>query len=363
MILGGCSLFDLSLDDFRTLVENRVPEDPHLEYKQTAYSGRADDIREMLRDISALANAEGGYLVMGIEEDIAGRAIGISLIDEPLKRIQAINQACLDGIEERIPGLEVKAYEAGFNQGIIVIRVPPSDQRPHMVVREHRTDFFCRYGTDKRPMTIGEIRQIILTNPFYRRMVELEILTQRRPATVVQEAEISGPPYVQILTERSVERFLQQYLISAIRPQALVIVSPFIGDLAGHLYDLKDILNKVAADQTRMYVITRPPRDKYHRAGLALLQQSPLVEIRYNHDVHAKLYICWSRAEEESFAMFGSGNLTSAGLRHNLELGMIIFAHGYGRQLVNALYQWSSVTLRSKSERIKAIEIIKEKEK
>ena len=183
MIFGGRSLHDLSFSDFQLLIDNHVPEGPHLEYKEAAYSGRPADIREMLRDITALANAEGGYLVMGIREDHASRAAALSPIDDPRTKVQAINQACLDGIQERIPGLEVVSYEIGFNQGIIVIRVPPSEQRPHMMVRDQSTDFVCRYSTDKRVMTLGEIRELILANPRFRRLVELEMLAQgQRPS-------------------------------------------------------------------------------------------------------------------------------------------------------------------------------------
>jgi len=153
MIFGGRSLQDLSLDDFRSLIDNRVPEGPHLDYKETAYTGRPQDIREMLRDIVSLANADGGYLIMGIRENGAGRAMELTPIDDPQPIAQSIRQACLDGIRDRIEGLEVQSYETGFNQGIIVVRVPATEQRPHMMTRDGRTDFFRRYDTDKRPMT------------------------------------------------------------------------------------------------------------------------------------------------------------------------------------------------------------------
>ena len=358
MILGGRSLHDLSLNDFQLLVDNQVPEGPHLEYKEAAYSGKASDIREMLRDITALANAEGGYLVMGIREDHAGRAAALSLIDDPRNKVQAINQACLDGIQERIPGLEVVPYEAGFNQGIIVIRVPPSEQRPHMVARDHNTDFVCRYGTDKRTMTLGEIRESILGNLRFRRLVELELLAQGQPPPFADTSEVAGPPFAQILTERTVEHFLRRYLVSPTPPHVMVIVSPFISDLAGEMYELKDVLKRINADHTRTYVVTRPPRESYQQAGMELLRMSPYVEIRYNPDVHAKLYICWHREVEESFALFGSGNLTSGGLRYNLELGMMILARGQGKKLVQELYNWGAVALRTKSERVKAIQAL-----
>jgi len=354
MILGDRSLYDLSLDDFRALVDNHEAEGPHLEYKASAYSGKGDEIREMLRDITALANAEGGYLVMGIQEDVAGHAANLSPIENSQTKVQAINQACLDGIQERIPGLEVRAYETGLNRGIIVVHVPASNQRPHMMAREHRTDFYCRYGTDKRPMTLPEIMGLILDNPRFQRLLELELIAKGYTLSETSTGR-AETPYIQIFTERVVEHFVKRYLISSARAQALLILSPFISDLSGELYNLQNILERAIADKTRVYVVTRPPKEKYQHEAMAVLQECPYVEIRYNSDIHAKLYVCWCRSETESFALFGSGNLTAGGLRYNLELGMMILARGHGQNLVGDLYQWGSFSVRSISQRVKSI--------
>ena len=56
----------------------------------------------------------------------------------------------------------------------------------------------------------------------------------------------------------------------------MVIVSPFISDLAGEMYELKDVLKKINADHTRTYVVTQPPRETYQQVGMELLKMSPL---------------------------------------------------------------------------------------
>jgi len=68
MILKGNSLNDISLDDLRLLVENRIPENLHLEYKQSAYGTLPENRWEMLRDIVALVNADGGSSSRRIED-------------------------------------------------------------------------------------------------------------------------------------------------------------------------------------------------------------------------------------------------------------------------------------------------------
>jgi hypothetical protein len=344
MILSDRSLYELCIDDFRALIDKKVPEGPHLDYKQTAYSGKATDIREMLRDVIALANADGGYLVLGVREDGFNRPLEICPIDDFVKKAQGIRQACLDGIQDRIDGLQVMGYEIEENRGIIVIHIPSSEKTPHMVCMDHHSDFYRRYDTDKRVMTMGEIRDSFIDSPFFRRLAELQLQIQE---STEQPESVT---YLQILVERSVERFLQRYM-STSGQQVLLIVSPFIGNLEEESYKLSDVIKKTLSEKGRMYVITREPKDKYHQEGLAVLQQSKNVEIRYNPDIHAKLYVSWNRIEEESFAMFGSGNLTSSGISYNLELGMMILSRGFGRKLVRELYSWGN-NLRTQSKKV-----------
>lgn len=346
MVLGNRSLHELSLDDFQALIANRVPEGPYLDYKQTAYSGRPSDIREMLKDIISLANAGGGYLVMGISEDGFNRPIGICPIDDLVNKTQGIRQACLDGVQERIDHLEVNYFEVESNQGIIVVRVPSSEKTPHMVSMDHHSDFYRRYDTDKRVMTIGEIRDSFVASPYFRRLAEIQVLAQR------SAAKAESATYLQILTERSVEHFFRRFMHLS-EQQVLLMVSPFIGDLEGQAFTLSDIIQKTRKENTLVYVITREPRSDYHWDGLSVLEQNENVEIRYNPEIHAKLYISWNRKEEESFAMFGSGNLTSSGMSYNLELGMMILSRGYGRKLVRELYSWGT-NLRTLSTRVKS---------
>jgi hypothetical protein len=349
MILEDRSLHDLSLEDFRTLIHRRIPEGPHLDYKQIAYSGRPADIREMLRDVISMANAGGGYIIMGISEDGFSRPVALCPIDDYHIKSQGIRQACLDGIQERIDGLEVVDFEVEPNRGLIVIHASSSEKTPHMVSMDHHSDFFRRYDTDKRVMTIGEIRDSFIDSPFFRRLADIQI--QARQASTQSEAAT----YLQILTERSVESFLQRYMSSS-GQLALMIISPFIGSLQGESYELTDVIRKSQKEKGRIYVITREPRADYHEEGLAVLMQGENVEIRYNPDIHAKLFISWNRDEEESFAMFGSGNLTSSGASYNLELGMMILSRGYGRQLVRELYNWGD-NLRPQSTKVKSIGI------
>jgi len=174
-------------------------------------------------------------------------------------------------------------------------------------------------------------------------------------AEIFRRSFVKDPPYIKVYTKNTVEQFIKRYLIGSLKAQSLVIISPFLGTLEGENYQLKDILKRADKDHTRVYIITRAPEAEYQVQAIELLKQYSCVEIRYNPEIHAKLYICWGRELEESFAFFGSGNLTSGGLRYNLELGMMILAKGDGKNILKALYQWGSFDIRTVSTLIKSI--------
>ena len=60
--------------DLQALVDNNIPEDLHLEYKasrllaKTPQATKDDCIRKLTKEVSAFNNADGGAIVIGIEE-------------------------------------------------------------------------------------------------------------------------------------------------------------------------------------------------------------------------------------------------------------------------------------------------------
>src|SRR5205807_1228616 len=92
------------------------------------------------------------------------------------------------------------------------------------------------------------------------------------------------------------------------------------------------------------------PDESYQQEAMAVLQDCPWVEVRYNASVHAKLYVAQATLESESFALFGSGNLTSRSVETNIELGMMVYGRGPGRGILHELYYWASVRIRTLGE-------------
>lgn len=153
-------LLKVTQDDIQTLVAERHAEGTYLEFKRELPRPDAGGRHEFLADVSAFANSSGGDLVYGIEEDGEGRAAAISALqgnaDEECRRLQDV---LLNGIEPRVPGLQVQATTVadGF---VIVVRAPQSWAGPHRVrTNQH---FFTRENGRKRQLDVPEIRGLFL---------------------------------------------------------------------------------------------------------------------------------------------------------------------------------------------------------
>lgn len=166
----------------------------------------------------------------------------------------------------------------------------------------------------------------------------------------VMEPSIPTKRFAEIVTQRTVERFLMRLFLRDTSLRAICIVSPFISSLADARYSLRRLREKVELEQVPTYVVTREPSDDYQAEAMCELLGSPWIELRYNAYVHAKLYVACARHDAESFALFGSGNLTGRSIESNIELAMLVYSHGPGREILRDLHYWASVRVRTMRE-------------
>src|SRR5687767_6600164 len=69
--------------DLRALITNNVREHVALEFKREPYGNSDGDRRKLLRAVAALANAEGGALIIGMDEDEKGAARELVPVPNP----------------------------------------------------------------------------------------------------------------------------------------------------------------------------------------------------------------------------------------------------------------------------------------
>ncbi len=156
--------------------------------------------------------------------------------------------------------------------------------------------------------------------------------------------------YAELIKERTVERFLQRLFLRDISIRCLAIIAPYISSLSESRYSLSELRKKIERQQIPTYVVTRKPSLPYQEESVKILLGSPWVELRYNESIHAKVYVAASIQEGESFALFGSGNLTAKSIESNIEIGMMLYSQGAGRDILRDLEYWASMRVRTLKE-------------
>jgi len=168
-----------------------MTEDQNLEYK-LEFGQSDDDKKEMSRDISSMANAYGGYLIVGIREDReTGAPLEITGVKNAENERDRIISSCLSNIEPRIPGLKIKAVPIQDCNPVILIFIPRSTRAPHAVrFGGRRCEFWKRHDRQKSPMSIEEIKEAFLRTENIRKDIE-EFIKERKREIL---EEIGGNP-------------------------------------------------------------------------------------------------------------------------------------------------------------------------
>jgi hypothetical protein len=152
---------NLSEADLAELVTMQVPEGLRLDYKCTRYGNTDADKREALKDISAFANAVGGHLILGIEEQNGLPTImpGIANVN-PDAEVLRLEQLMRTGIEPRIQGVRIRAIPLTNQAFCFVLRIPQSWYPPHRVSAHNSNRFWIRNSNGAHEASIEELRTL-----------------------------------------------------------------------------------------------------------------------------------------------------------------------------------------------------------
>jgi len=144
------------------LCEEGCPESQTLEFKRELPGKLEQDKHELCKDVVALANAEGGDLVYGIEEKdgVANKIVSISTEDGDATE-RRIRQVLDAGIEPKIHGLRIQ--QISVSEGyVLILRVPASYDGPHCIRTDKNSKqqrrFVMRNGTMISDMSYDQIR-------------------------------------------------------------------------------------------------------------------------------------------------------------------------------------------------------------
>ena len=163
MPLRDVNIDELEERHLREQVELGVPEVRDVDYKRTL--PWRSEASEFLADVCSLANAGGGDLVYGMEEE-AGIPTALPGVESgnPDADLLAMEGRILTGITPRVPGLRGRYVPLENGRHAFVIRVPRSFARPHAVLRNETPRFVTRNSAGKYTMDVDEIRAAFLAS-------------------------------------------------------------------------------------------------------------------------------------------------------------------------------------------------------
>jgi hypothetical protein len=134
--LLGAAVDEATAEHIVGLVAKRVPEDAELDYKRAnQYIANNEGADELAKDVSGMANARGGLVIIGIEEDeqaCADKATPVKVSDKITSQMEQIIRSRVIPFPN---GTSVRAVEDPDNPGtgFYLITAPRSPLSPHAV--------------------------------------------------------------------------------------------------------------------------------------------------------------------------------------------------------------------------------------
>ncbi|PHN06140.1 AlbA family DNA-binding domain-containing protein [Flavilitoribacter nigricans] len=160
------------------MIRNQIEENLHLDYKAADALGKSDGKKkEISKDISAMANSDGGRIIYGIKEfDDKERnhlPEKITPIDRNEFSKEWIEQVINSNISPRINGVKIFSVQLSTNQNnvVYVIDIPKSE------TAHQASDlrYYKRFNFVSVPMNDYEIRDIMNRGTYPKIDLEFEV--------------------------------------------------------------------------------------------------------------------------------------------------------------------------------------------
>jgi Schlafen, AlbA_2 len=141
----GAELTELTPAHLQGLCDLRMPEDSDLEFKsEDRYTTSGPDgLDELAKDVTALANARGGLVIIGINEDNQGCAESLGEVVVSDKKIGQMYNGLRARVVPYLPDIWISNLETstGSGKGYVLIAVPSSAIAPHAVRMTSRPQY------------------------------------------------------------------------------------------------------------------------------------------------------------------------------------------------------------------------------
>ncbi|WP_417909669.1 helix-turn-helix domain-containing protein [Candidatus Electronema sp. PJ] len=164
-----------TLQDIEKLIAFQTPESLHLDYKAGSVL-TLEKKDELCKDVSALANSDGGVLIYGIKEEKIHKVAYPVSIDEGVDTSKVskewLEQILTSNITPIISGVEIFEIKSGANRAIVVIQVAKSFRGPHQAPDKK---YYKRRNVFTEPMEHYEIEDIRNRKQFIPSLVNMDV--------------------------------------------------------------------------------------------------------------------------------------------------------------------------------------------
>ena len=148
---------EVDVEALNALIENTVRESKTIEYKEQLPGKKDSDVGRLLATVASLANTDGGDLILGVKEDrgLPVELPGMEIEDVDQEKLR-LNHMLLNGVEPRLPPVDIHEVETAKDRYVMVIRVPTSWAGPHRVRQSSK--FYGRTSAGRYELDVGEVR-------------------------------------------------------------------------------------------------------------------------------------------------------------------------------------------------------------
>lgn len=165
---------EINANDITDLLESKERESQFLDYKQNI-----DQLDDVISDVCSFANAQGGYIIVGISEKGSdsvpeGYPEEIIGVEDPNRLEERIREKIKDLINPQVLGFNTRQIKCN-EKFLILIFIPNSIQKPYFVRNNKGGPFPIRVGRTKSYWQMGDIRNVVLAQHYSNKDVDLYI--------------------------------------------------------------------------------------------------------------------------------------------------------------------------------------------
>jgi len=138
-------------------VQAGASESQTLEFKAILPPGNPESKQEFLKDVSAMANSEGGTIVYGVSEQAGQASNVLPIVGEIADAVKRrLGQMAQSGIEPRIPRLDFHVLEVPNGGFVLAVVVARSFVGPHRV--SSNNTFYLRSASHIAQFSYSQLR-------------------------------------------------------------------------------------------------------------------------------------------------------------------------------------------------------------